>query len=93
LEASEHGVRFTGGSLTEIAPDKPGDGSGLVAATSDLAVTDVNQATVSFYIVGRDQLGREEREKVFGHDRTVELIQEGMNVEEVKIRLEWLERF
>jgi hypothetical protein len=81
LQAGEHNVRFVGEPVTEIAPDSP---AGLVAATDRLAAEGINSATLSFYVTSKDLLGHQDREKVFGWDRTVELEQGGMNIEEIR---------
>lgn len=84
LKAGEHDVRFIGELVTEITPDKQNDGWGLVAATGNLAAEDIRDATLTFFITSEDLLGREDREKVFGWSKTVELQPKGVNIDDVR---------
>ncbi len=84
LEAGEHNVRFVGEPITEITPDGPSGGHGLVSATNRLACEDVDEVSFTFFVKSQDLLGSEDREGVFMTPYTVELEGGGMNIEEIK---------
>ena len=81
LQAGEHNIRFVGEPVTKITPDGSG---GLVGATDRLASEGVDSVTLGFFVTSKDLIGHQERERVFGWERTVELQPGGMNIEEIR---------
>lgn len=84
LKAGEHNIRFIGEPETQITPDGPHDGWGLVAATNHLVREDIEEATFNFFITSKDLLGHKDRENILGWKKTIKLETGGMDVDDIR---------